>query len=66
MQYSINTNEIKTEIEKQRHKKNKLQGLSPRTNYTDRATAACRQSDCHLLRIEDATWSTWRIPTAVF
>jgi hypothetical protein len=24
--------------------KNKLRGLSPRTNYTDRATAACRRS----------------------
>jgi hypothetical protein len=30
----------------------KLNGLSPRTNYTDRATAACRRSDCQLLRIE--------------
>jgi hypothetical protein len=25
-----------------------LHGLSPRTNYTDRVTAACRQSDCQL------------------
>jgi hypothetical protein len=33
---------------------------------TDRATAACRRSDCQLLRIEGATWSVWRIPTAVF
>jgi hypothetical protein len=24
--------------------KNKLRGLSPRANYTDRATAACRRS----------------------
>jgi hypothetical protein len=31
--------------------------LSPRANYTDRATAACRRSDCQLLRIEGATWS---------
>jgi hypothetical protein len=38
------------------HKK-KLQGLSPRANYTDRATAACRRSNCHLLRIKNATWS---------
>jgi hypothetical protein len=38
-------------------KKIKLHGLSPRANYTDRATAACRQSDCQLLRIEGATWS---------
>jgi hypothetical protein len=36
---------------------NKLHGLSPRTNYTDRATAACRRSDCQLLQIEGATWS---------
>jgi hypothetical protein len=32
-----------------------LHGLSPRANYTDRATAACRRSDCQLLRIEGAT-----------
>jgi hypothetical protein len=38
-------------------KKKKLHGLSPRANYTDRATAACRRSDCQLLRIEGATWS---------
>jgi hypothetical protein len=25
-----------------------LYGLSPRPNYTDRATAACRRSDCQL------------------
>jgi hypothetical protein len=37
--------------------KTKLHGLSPRKNYTDRATAACRRSDCQLLRIEGATWS---------
>jgi hypothetical protein len=29
-----------------------LHGLSPRANYTDRATTACRRSDCQLLRIE--------------
>jgi hypothetical protein len=34
----------------------KLHGQSPRTNYTDRATAACQQSECQLLRIEGATW----------
>jgi hypothetical protein len=28
----------------------KLHGLSPRANYTERATAACRRSDCQLLR----------------
>jgi hypothetical protein len=36
--------------------KKKLHGLSPRANYTDRAAAACRRSDCQL-RIEGATWS---------
>jgi hypothetical protein len=35
----------------------KLHGLSPRANYTDRATAACRRSDCQLVRIEGAAWS---------
>jgi hypothetical protein len=35
----------------------KLHGLSPRANYTDRATAVCRRSNCQLLRIEGATWS---------
>jgi hypothetical protein len=38
-------------------KETKLHGLSPRANYTDQATAACRRSDCQLLRIEGATWS---------
>jgi hypothetical protein len=41
---------INTDLQKQ--KKNKLRGLSPRANYTDRTTAACRRSYCHLLRIE--------------
>jgi hypothetical protein len=36
---------------------NELHGLSPRANYTDRATAACRRSDCQLLRIKGATLS---------
>jgi hypothetical protein len=31
--------------------KKKLHGLSLRANYIDRATAACRRSDCQLLRI---------------
>jgi hypothetical protein len=43
-------------------KKKKLHALSPRANYTDRETAACRRSDCQLLRIKGATWSAWRIP----
>jgi hypothetical protein len=46
--------------------KTKLHGLRPRANYTDRATTACRRSDCQLLQIEGATWSAWRIPPAVF
>jgi hypothetical protein len=37
--------------------KTKLHGLSPRANYTDRSTAACRQSDCQLLRRKGATWT---------
>jgi hypothetical protein len=37
--------------------KKKLHGPSPRANYTDLATAACRRSDFQLLRIEGATWS---------
>jgi hypothetical protein len=40
----------------ERTEKIKLHGLSPRANYTDRATAACRRSDCQRLRIEGATW----------
>jgi hypothetical protein len=36
-------NALRTERGK---KKTKLHGLSPRANYTDRATAACRRSDC--------------------
>jgi hypothetical protein len=46
--------------------KNKLRGLSPRANYTERVTAACRWNWCQLLRIEGPTWSAWQIPTAVF
>jgi hypothetical protein len=33
---------------------NKLHGLSPRVNYTDRATSVCRRSDYQLLRIVGA------------
>jgi hypothetical protein len=47
-------------------KKTKLHGLSPWANYTDWATAACRRSDCQLVRIEGAMWWAWRIPPAVF
>jgi hypothetical protein len=38
--------------------KTKLRGLSPRANYSNRMTAACRRSLCQLLRLEGATWST--------
>jgi hypothetical protein len=31
--------------------------MSQQANCTDRATAACRRSDCQFLRIEGATWS---------
>jgi hypothetical protein len=34
--------------------KTKLRGLSPRANYTDRAIAAGRRSDCQLLRMKGA------------
>jgi hypothetical protein len=37
--------------------KKKLHGLSPQANYTDRATADRRRSNCQLLRTEGATWS---------
>jgi hypothetical protein len=37
--------------------KNKLPGMSPRANYTDRATAASRRTGYQLLRIKGATWS---------
>jgi hypothetical protein len=57
-------NAITEDIEIQCHltvkfktKQNKLHGLSPRANCTDRATAACRRSNCQLLRVEGATWS---------
>jgi hypothetical protein len=33
---------------KKKKRKTKLHGLSPRANYTDRATAACRRSHCKL------------------
>jgi hypothetical protein len=49
-----------------KQKTNTLHGLSPRANYTDRETAACRRSNCQLLRIKGATWSAWQVPTAVF
>jgi hypothetical protein len=44
-----NVIQITSEIENlttQQTKQNKLPGLSPRANYTDRATAHCRRSYC--------------------
>jgi hypothetical protein len=32
-----------------------LRGLSPRANYTDRETTACRRSQCQLLWIEGSS-----------
>jgi hypothetical protein len=68
--FKMNHKLLLYEIYKMEKKKKKIKkkhpGLSPRANYTDRATAACRPGDCQLLRIEGATWSAWRIPTAVF
>jgi hypothetical protein len=39
--------------------------FSPQANYTGRATAACRRSQCKLLRIAGVAWSAQRIPTTV-
>jgi hypothetical protein len=43
----------------------KLRGFSPQASYTDRATAACRRSQCQLLRIDGVVWSAQRIPTSI-
>jgi hypothetical protein len=43
----------------------KLRGISPQANYTDRAIAACRRSQCQLLRVEGAAWPAQRIPMAL-
>jgi hypothetical protein len=53
----INANVFNFEAEILLKTKTKLHGLSPLANYTDRATAACRRSDCQLLRIKGVTWS---------
>jgi hypothetical protein len=39
---------LRYEYTEEYKKKLKLHGLSPRANYTDRATAVCRRSDCQL------------------
>jgi hypothetical protein len=46
-------NKVPNEIKKN---KNKLRGLSPQANYTDRATATCRRSKCQLLWVEGVVW----------
>jgi hypothetical protein len=43
--------DLSSDLDVDLYKLKKLRGLSPRANYTDRATAACRRSDCQLLRI---------------
>jgi hypothetical protein len=45
---------------------NKLRGLGPRANYTDRVTAACQRSHFQLFGIRGVAWSVQRISTAVF
>jgi hypothetical protein len=45
--------------------KTKKKNWTPWSESASELTAACRRSDCQLLRIEGATWSVWRIPTAV-
>jgi hypothetical protein len=49
-------NRVSTTEELKLKTKTKLHGLRLRANYTDRATASYRRSDCQLLRIEGATW----------
>jgi hypothetical protein len=46
------SNRMKLHFLSKKQKTNKLHGLSPRANYTDRATAASRRSGCQLLRIK--------------
>jgi hypothetical protein len=43
----------------------KFRGFSPPANYTNRATAACRRSECQRYWIEGVAWSAQRIPTPV-
>jgi hypothetical protein len=46
-------------------KTNKLRGLNPRANYTDQATQLVGEVSAKFYA-EGATWSAWRIPTAVY
>jgi hypothetical protein len=44
----------------------KLRGLIPQAKYTDRATAACRRSQCQTFAGRECiAWSAQQIPTAV-
>jgi hypothetical protein len=45
--FAHNTN-VEVKLHKLTKLKTKLHGLSPRVNYTDRATTACRRSVCQL------------------
>jgi hypothetical protein len=60
-QHGVNLEELNPAAKLTRNgtkkREKKLHGLSPRANYTDRETAACRRSDCQLLRIKGATCS---------
>jgi hypothetical protein len=44
----------------------KLHGLSPRANYTTERPPLVDEVSSNFLLIEGATWSSWRIHTAVF
>jgi hypothetical protein len=58
VQQICNINEEgKSRLHRKQTTNNKLHGLSPQANCIDRATAACRRSDCQLLRIKSATLS---------
>jgi hypothetical protein len=48
LKYILNSISLAPHTKRNRNSYKKLHGLSPRANYTDRATAACRRSDCQL------------------
>jgi hypothetical protein len=48
LKYCTHKTELQSTQCSDRNEKTKLHGLSPRANYTDRATAACRRSYCQL------------------
>jgi hypothetical protein len=50
--YAISRAQLQKLILAQTNQTNKLHGLNPRANYSDRATAACWRSLCQFLRIE--------------